>query len=341
MGIEILEPKYESDWNEYVQRNPCTSFYHQLSWKRTLEQAYGLKSFYLLARDSCKVVGILPLFLVKSPIFGHSLVSVPYAPYGSVCADDDQVARALVDAAKEITILQGGRYLELRHVNEYALNLFYKEHYLSFVLELSEDPDELWKRFRAEIRNRVRRAMKSGIEFRAGNEYLPDFYEAYAEHMRDLGTPVHSFGLFQNLMDECPEQVLIFVVRYQEKTIGGMFAASFKDTLNDIWVCTLKRYSEYAPNNLLHWNAMKIGCELGLKYFDFGRSSKGSGTAEFKRRWGAQPSHLRYYQWVSDGQESFDPLQSGLEESIFVKVWRWLPISLTKVLGPRIRKGVP
>jgi serine/alanine adding enzyme len=341
MGIETLKPEREDEWDEYVLKNSRATFYHQSAWKRALEQAYGLRPFYLLARGSGEIVGILPLFLVKSPIFGNSLVSVPFAPYGGVCAEDIQTARELVEAAKEIALRQGVRYLELRHFDECALDLPRKEQYVTLSLELSKDPAELWGSFKPKVRNQVRKAVKSGLEFCVGGEYLPDFYAVYAEHMRDLGTPVHGFALFRRLADECPEQVSVFVVRCRERTIGGMFAARFKDTLNDLWACSLGRYFEHCPNNLLYWNAMEFGCEQGLRVFDFGRSTQGSGTFRFKKQWGARVQQLRYYQWAGDGREAFDSVQSDLEGSIFVRAWRWLPVSLTKVLGPWIRRGVP
>jgi FemAB-related protein (PEP-CTERM system-associated) len=341
MGVETLKPGREDEWDEYVHKSAQATFYHQTTWKRALEETYGLQSFYLLARDGGKITGILPLFLVKGPLFASSLVSVPFAPYGGVCADDGQIARGLVDAAKEITVRRGVRYLELRHFNECDLNLPGKEQYVTLILELTEDPDELWKSFRAKVRNQVRKTVKSGLEFCVGREYLPDFYAVYAEHMRDLGTPVHDLALFRRLADECPEQTAVFVVRQRERTIGGMLAARFKDTLNDLWACSLRRYFEYCPNNLLYWNAMRFGCERGLKLFDFGRSTRGSGTFKFKEQWGARVQQLRYYQYASGGRETFDSTRPGLGKTIFVRGWRRLPVSLTKVLGPWIRKGVP
>lgn len=345
MVIETLGSGNESEWDEYVHRNAHTTFYHQSAWRRIIEQAYGLHSVYLVARDRGSVVGILPLFLVRNPILGDGLISVPFAPYGGVCADGRSTARELVGAAKEIALDRKVRYLELRHfgegVAEHALGLPCRDQYVTLILDLDADPDRVWKGFRSKTRNQVRKAVKSGLEFRTGHEYLHEFYQVYAEHMRDLGTPVHSFSLFQWLLDECPEQVAVFAVRHQGKTIGGMLVARFKDTLNDLWGCSLKRYFEYCPNNLLYWNAIRVGCKQGAKYFDFGRSTPGSGTFDFKKRWGAQVHQLHYHQWAGSRRGVPESVQSSLAGDIFANVWQRLPVPLTRVLGPWIRRGIP
>ena len=40
------------------------------------------------------------MFLMRSVIFGKKLVSVPFAPYGGVCADSETVEKALIDEVK-------------------------------------------------------------------------------------------------------------------------------------------------------------------------------------------------------------------------------------------------
>jgi 16S rRNA C1402 (ribose-2'-O) methylase RsmI len=47
-----------------------------------------------------KPVGILPLFHIKSRLFGDYLTSVPFAEIGGIVADDESVARAVAEAMK-------------------------------------------------------------------------------------------------------------------------------------------------------------------------------------------------------------------------------------------------
>lgn len=341
MSVDLLQPGQDAEWDVYVHGSARATFCHLSAWKRAIEGAYGLRSFYLLKRAGNEITGILPLFLVRSPILGKALVSVPFHGYGGVCADDDRVARELVDAAKEVTARRRVQYLELRHFDAPHLDLTVTDRYVTYLVDLCGDPDDLWRCLRSEIRNRVRKAIKSGLACRVGNAYLGDFYRVYAEHMRDLGTPVHSLGLFQRMMDEYSDQMTVFVIQGWGRTIGGMVTLRYRDTLNNLWTSSLRRYSKYAPNNLLYWNALKFGCEQGLRCFDFGRSTRGTGPAEFKRRWGARVWPLHYYRWASEGQESFGPVASDYGDKSFVRMWKRLPVPLTKVIGPWVRKGLP
>ena len=44
-----------------------------------------------MVKEEGEIKGILPLFLMRSMLFGKKLVSVPFAPYGGVCADDETI----------------------------------------------------------------------------------------------------------------------------------------------------------------------------------------------------------------------------------------------------------
>ena len=65
-----------------------------------MEKTYNHKPLYLIAKENGVIKGVLPLFLMRSVIFGKKLVSDPFAPYGGVCADSETVEKALIDEVK-------------------------------------------------------------------------------------------------------------------------------------------------------------------------------------------------------------------------------------------------
>jgi len=99
--IEIykLERREEKEWDAYVLKHPNSTFFHQIGWKNVAERTYKHKPVYLIARKEGEVRGVLPLFLMRSMIFGKKLVSVPFAPYGGVCADDEIAEKMLIEEA--------------------------------------------------------------------------------------------------------------------------------------------------------------------------------------------------------------------------------------------------
>jgi hypothetical protein len=94
--LEIAELKRENEkaWDSYVHNSDSSTFYHQIGWRNVIEKTYKHKSVYLIAKEE--------EFLMRSMLFGKKLVSVPFGPYGGVCADNETVKDVLIDEAKRI-----------------------------------------------------------------------------------------------------------------------------------------------------------------------------------------------------------------------------------------------
>ena len=91
-----LEKKDERAWDEYILKSEHSTFYNQIDWKNVVEKTYKHKPVYLIAKENGEIRGVLPLFLMKTIFFGKKLVSVPFAPYGGICADNKTVEKRLL-----------------------------------------------------------------------------------------------------------------------------------------------------------------------------------------------------------------------------------------------------
>ena len=89
MEITELQSEGEKAWDSYVLNSNSSTFYHQIGWRNVVEKTYKHKPVYLIAKEEeeGEIKGVLPLFLMKSMIFGKKPVSVPFAPYGGACAE--------------------------------------------------------------------------------------------------------------------------------------------------------------------------------------------------------------------------------------------------------------
>jgi len=97
MEITELQREDEKAWDMYVHKSNSSTFYHQLGWRNVVEKTYKHKPVYLIAKEEGEIKGVLPLFLMRSWIFGKKLVSVPFAPYGGVCAGDRAIENSIVE----------------------------------------------------------------------------------------------------------------------------------------------------------------------------------------------------------------------------------------------------
>jgi len=339
----------ESDgtgWNDFVRSMPDATSYHLYEWKDIIADSFGHRCHYLAAVSEDGVwQGVLPLVEMRSAIFGHFMVSVPFVNYGGLLYRTEDAASVLLEKAEGLRRSSGAGFVELRHMGFRYDGLPAREHKVTMILELANDADSQWKGFKSEIRNRTRKAEKSGLEPSVGGtELLDDFYSVFVRNMRDLGTPVLAKRFFRNVLGALPDNTRIFTVRHQGKAIGAAVAVWYDDMLEFPWVSSIRDYRSLCPNNMLYWEAIKYAITNGFRRFDFGRSTfdeSHSGTYNFKKQWGAQPVQL-YWQYLVDTEAEIPEFNSSNPKyQTAIRIWQHLPVPLTRLLGPMVVRNIP
>lgn len=343
MNLVILDKTRDlSMWEDFVSSHPQASNYHQLGWKTVIEQSFGHQTRYFLAMKEGEVVGLLPLAILKSRLFGRSVVSLPFLNYGGLLANNVQAEELLVSAASRLATEEGAQSVELRHWNAHGLGLTPKQHKVTMLLPLASDVDTQWKHFDPKVRNQIRKAGKSGLTVQVGGkEFLSDFYAMFARNMRDLGTPVYGRIFFESILQVFPLHTRIFVVKYREMTIAAGLSTIFKETMEVPWAGSLLEHRSLCPNMLLYWEAIQFGIQQGMKTFDFGRSTSGEGTYRFKAQWGAKAHPLVWEYWTKDGAPLPNISPSNAKFSLAIKLWKKLPLPVANLLGPCIVRAIP
>ena len=158
--------------------------------------------------------------------------------------------------------------------------------------------------------------------------------------MLKLGSPVHSKFFFENILEQYGKKAQISSVYYNNICIYSSFYIFKKDVMINCWSSTLNKYRKYYPTDFGIWNTIKDGISNNFKYMDFGRSQYGSSNLEFKRRWGATLNQLHYY-YLARSNVQFSTNSGNMNREKFEKLWRLLPLSLSTILGPKIRSSFP
>jgi len=341
MEIEIYNGSEES-WDKFVMNQPKGTIYHLYGWKDIIERAYSHKSFYLVAKDGGGIVGILPLFRVKSLLFGDQLVSLPFLDVAGILCEDVNITENLIESGKNLAHELGVDSLSLRHFESVLKEGTDDLEKVALKLGLEKDINQMLKRIPSERRNRIKKCQKVGLTATmVGAEGVDDFYRVFKVNMRDLGSPVHSKLFFEEMFRHIKDNVKIAFVRFEGMTIGAALCLFWRGTIHVPWVSSLRAYFKYYPNILLYWHVMKYGCENGYRELDFGRSSQNSGTYEFKRQWGANPVQLHWEYYLTNANRASVHIKK--EDSVFplmIKIWKKIPVSAATWLGPKIRKGI-
>lgn len=330
-------------WDGYLEANSHASVYHRHAFRSVVERTYGHAGCYFLAREGERAVGVLPLFHVKSVFLGDSLVSLPFCDYGGVLADSDAISHALLLKGIEQSKKLKCRYLELRQTSEVTMPgegadaAGVRKDKVRMRLCLPETADALLAGFTAKLRSQIRKPQKEGCTLViGGEELLDDFYSVFVHNMRDLGSPVHSRKMMLNMLRCYGEDCRLFVVHHSGRPVACSLTVGFKDTLVNPWASFKRTSQKIAPNMLLYWEMLRYAIESGYRFFDFGRSTRDEGTYRFKAQWGAEPEQLFWYRSGASGHT----LGAGGSESreMYVRMWRMLPLPLTRVIGPILRK---
>jgi len=339
---EIIRSEEENAWDRYVTGNPRATGYHLIGWRSVIEKAFGHRTVYYRAIDSDGAVqGVLPLVYVQSALFGRFLVSLPYLNYGGVVSETPEVKTQLVAEACCCARELGATHVELRHIAGVDLDWPKKDHKVSMRRDLPQRYDDLMKAFSPKLRAQIRRGEKEGMTTEVGGQnLLGDFYEVFARNMRDLGTPVYGKQFFTEILRTFPKDAKICAVKFEGKAVAAGFIYGFRNMLEIPWASSDKRYARFAPNMLLYGSVLRYACEQGYRVFDFGRSSKNSGTYRFKEQWGGKPVQLEWHYWLRDGEKLPELNPQNPKFRLAIEIWKRLPLPLATLLGPRISKSL-
>lgn len=343
--VDVTTDISEAEWDGFLADRPEASIYHLWRWRRVFERAFGHETVYLAAHDGDKVVGVLPLVIFQSGLFGRFAVSLPFVSAGGVCAIDEGVGRALVDRASELAVERDLAHVEFRHAARRFPELPARTHKVAMRRPLEPDIASAWNALDRKVRNLVLKAQKQSrpsLTCRSGGrELLKPFYAVFAQNMRDLGTPVYSIKLFEDVLELFPQAARVFLIDRGDRTVAGGFTLSHRNTLEVPWASSLRRFRHESVNYLLYWKMTEYAVARGYTVFDFGRSSPNDGPYTFKRHWGGEPEPL-HWEYALVGRTDLPNLSpSNRRFRAAIEAWKRLPLAVTNLLGPRIVRSIP
>lgn len=331
-----------ADWDAFVKASDDASFCHHGAWREIMSGVLGHECLYRAAVDADgQWQGILPLVRVRSAIFGHYLVSMPFLNYGGPVGTETARSFLARDAVAEAR-RSGVRLLELRSRGEPAPgDLAVANRKVMVLLDLPDSEEALWRDgFRAKLRSQIRRAERSAPVWRCGVDQSRPFYEVFARHMRDLGTPVLPRAWFDAIASELADMVVFGVVYYGDTPVAAGCGFQWRDEFEITWAASLREYSREAPNMLLYWSFMKEMIRRGITVFNFGRCTPGGGTHRFKLQWGGRDEPLPWAQWSPAGVAA-TPSPDSLKYRLAGAVWQRIPLPVATRLGPRLARSLP
>jgi FemAB-related protein (PEP-CTERM system-associated) len=332
-------------WDAFVERQdapPTTTW----RWGNALE-SLGHDRYYLAATADGDVVGALPLFHVRSRLFGDQLVSVPFTAHGSLVAADGFRKRARDRLLEQTRLLADALDVDVVSLRNRDLGsvegFVHERRYVTYLVSLDGGPDAVWERMDSSRRNHVRQAEQAGVRVRAGDdeEDLRAFYDLYLRTMRSHGSPPHSYGFFERLWEEfhADGTLRLLLAEYEGTPTNAVINFASESRVYEWKGVSDPDYRGLDGGSLIEWTAIERAAEDGFDRYGHGRTRDDSGVAAFKRSFGGEKVWMDDYHYFPGGAVDLPDPERGEYDRV-TELWRRVPLPVTRLVGPHIRKSI-
>ena len=338
--IRAEDPLTVPTWDQLVAATRDYSFFHGSAWARVLQETYGFKSHYLVARDDSSINGLLPIMEVDSWLTGRRGVSLPFTDDCATIAPDPETFEHLHRQALQLGKSRRWKYFESRSpgsaniATEIAARpsvSFYGHR-----LDLTIGEEALRARLESSVRRAIRKGEAAGVKVEISStlEAMRTYYNLHCKTRKKHGVPPQPFTFFASIYRQILAQNLGFVAtaRIHDTPIAAAVyfhlgtRAIYKFGASD------DAYLELRGNNQVMWHAIQWYARAGFESLDFGRTSlSNDGLRRFKLGWGGTEKQINYFkydfreeQYVPDRDDAV-----GWKNRIIGR----LPIGIGKLIG--------
>ncbi len=327
-------------WNAFIERCPEATFFHRLGWRRIMEEVFGHRTHFLLAERAGEIVGVLPLAEVKSMLFGHALVSLPFCVYGGSAVTDAAAAPLLHQRGCELARELGVDHLELRHRAVKEPTYPRQDLYVTFRKEILPGEEANMLAIPRKQRAMVRKGVSAGL-----SSVLDDtpqrFFKLYADNTHRHGSPPLPRRYFEALQREFgADTEILTVVDQQGRALSSVLSFYFRDEVLPYYAGDHASARQTAANDFKYWELMRRACARGVRVFDYGRSKRDTGSFAFKKNWGFEPTPLHYEYALLRGTQVPQNNPLNPKYRLLISLWRRMPVSVANVIGPHIVRNL-
>jgi CelD/BcsL family acetyltransferase involved in cellulose biosynthesis len=297
-----LDPLTDSRWQAFLDGSPGACVFHHPAWLGLVGSRYRYAmSALCVARDDGEIVAGIPLARVCSRLTGRRLVALPFSDvcppaFAPGAREEGAIALSRALAAERT---RTGLDVELRWRMDDVPGAHVVGGFLTHRLALEPDADAVLARAsKSQVRRAIAKARRAGVVATPATDRaaLAEFYALHARTRRRQAVPVQprDFILrFEELFARGLGHVMIS--RHEGRAIAAAVFLTYGGTLTYKYGASDEAFLDLRPNHALFAEAIRRGCEAGLRELDFGRTDPGNeGLARFKRSWAAREEQLAY-----------------------------------------------
>jgi len=298
--MEIITDFNQIDLNsleEFIYNHPHGSFFQSTKAFKFFQSVDNYEPILLVAKKKDEIVGsLLAVVMKEKGLKGY--FSRRCIVWGGPLVKDDhpEIVKAILQKLNEL-ISNKVIYTEIRNLFDmsrykkfFASENFKFLEYLNFILNI-ENSEKAFNNIKREKRRQIRKALNNSVIFQIVKK-VEDFEKLYLIlqrlYLEKVKKPFPSFNFFMRLFET--DSVIVVGIYYNNILIGGSILPFYKETIYDWYRGGLdSEYKLYYPSSVAVWAGMKIGNQLGFKFFDFmgaGTPHQKYGVRDFKSQFG-------------------------------------------------------
>lgn len=266
MDLRILDDKYESQYDHLV-----THIMQSWQWGE-FRKKMGITLLRFGLFKNNKLVTAFQLTLHPIPFLKSFVGYFPKGPFPST---------EIIDALIQISQDHNLAFIKLEpNIESPADSLdprlipspkpLFTKH--NFVIDLTRSEEDLLKHMHPKTRYNIRVAQKKGVKtsVETSDDAFQKYLTLYFETTKRQGYFGHNSNYHKTVWETLKKthmaQILLAI--YQGEPITAWMLFNFKDTLYYPYGGSTTKYKEVMANNLIAWEAIKLGQQMKLKHFD-------------------------------------------------------------------------
>lgn len=342
-SVRMVDPQQYPAWNELVCSLPDHSIFHSANWAMVLNKSYGYHPRYFALFDGDKLLGLIPMMEIASPLTGRRGVSLPFTDYCEPLAAPGVSSKDACNALIEYGKHARWRYIEFRGQGCMNREIPCFARYYRHVLPLAPDPDKLAAGFRDSTTRNIHKALKAGVTVKLCDTFaaLEEFRRLNGMTRKPHGLPPQPPVFFKSIFDCIISQGLgkIVLASHQGEVIAGAVFFHLGDQALYKYGASNRRYQNLRASNLVIWEAIRWYAEKGFRSLCLGRTDfENTGLRQFKNGWGGQEHIICYYRINPTNERFLAENRSSTQRSCWL--FRKLPVRLSEYVGKILYRHV-
>ena len=305
--MELIQlPSRPADWDERIGYFDSKTLFHESAWLDFALSCHPRSrvAYYRIMRSG-KEVGYFCAFVKRRALFRLCEIPFPgrmhFGPIVNADVDSAELVEALLTLFRRDKMADLVLYhkpLSSGTMRKLGLTAF--SNVIHFACPLDGGIDAVWTRMKGTCRTRIRKAAKMGMiaEVTDSDVFAENFFRLFSTVLSHKGLKV-PYGLdvacrlLQHLLPS--DRVFPVWVKRDGEVIGAALYPHDNRAMY-FWEGASEPESLHlSPNELLHWTAIKLAVDRGIRVFNMSGGPDLRGPSRFTTKFGGELQQITVY----------------------------------------------